>query len=47
MDTSIRRGNKRIIAGRGRERLEWERGGGREKVSRIRYGGIQERSPES
>ena len=38
----LRRGNKIITGGRGREGSGWERGGGRENGGRIRYGGRQE-----
>jgi hypothetical protein len=41
----LRRGKKIIMGSRGRERPEWERGGGRERGSRIRYGVREERSP--
>jgi hypothetical protein len=48
VDTSIplRKGNKIMMGGRGKEGPVWERGGEREG-GRIRYGGRQERSPES
>ena len=47
-DTSVplRRGNKIIIRGRGREGPGWKRGRGREKLGRIRYVGKQVGSPE-
>ena len=42
----LRRRNKIIIVGRGKEGTRWERAGGGEKVSRIRYWRRQKRSPE-
>jgi hypothetical protein len=35
----LRRGNKIVMRGRGREEHGWERGGEEKKRSRIRYGG--------
>ena len=42
----LRRGNKIIIGGRGREGSRWERGEEGKKGSRTRYGRRQVRSPE-
>ena len=48
VDSSIplRRRNKIITGGRGREEHGYKRGGGGKEGSRIRYGKRQERNPE-